>query len=52
MNQPIARALRAGGDDRGILLDSVYHSGNGDFAAGFRQGVGLFRELSGQPAFQ
>jgi sugar phosphate isomerase/epimerase len=45
--QPIADALRADGYDGVISFESVYHPGNGDFEAGFRQNVRRFRELFG-----
>jgi sugar phosphate isomerase/epimerase len=43
--QPIADALRADHYDGVISFESVYHPGNGDFEAGFRQCVGKFKEL-------
>jgi len=43
--QPMADALRADGYDGVISYESVYHPGNGDFEAGFRQCVGTFKEL-------
>lgn len=43
--QPIADALRADGYDGAISYESVYHPGNGDFEAGFRQSIGRFIEI-------
>lgn len=45
--QPIADALVADGYGGVISFESVYHPGNGDFEAGFRQCIGLFKELFG-----
>ncbi len=45
--RPLAAALRADGYDGVISYESVYHTGNGDFEAGFRQCVGLFKEIFG-----
>lgn len=45
--EPIAGALRRDGYDGVVSLESVYHPGNGDFEAGFRQCVGLFKEVFG-----
>ena len=45
--QPMADALRADGYEGVISFESVYHPGNGDFEAGFRQSIGLFKELFG-----
>ncbi len=45
--KPIADALRADNYDGVISLESVYHPGNGDFEAGFRQCIGLFKEVFG-----
>ena len=45
--QPMADALRADGYDGCISFESVYHPGNGDFEAGFRQNIGVFKELFG-----
>ncbi len=42
---PIAEALRADGYDGVISLESVYHPGNGDFEAGFRRCVDLFKRI-------
>lgn len=44
---PMAEALRNDGYDGVISLESVYHPGNGDFEAGFRECIGLFKELFG-----
>lgn len=45
--QPLANALRADNYDGAVSLESVYHPGNGDFEAGFRQCVGKFKALFG-----
>ena len=45
--QPMADALRADGYDGVISFEGVYHPGNGDFEAGFRQCIGLFKEVFG-----
>jgi sugar phosphate isomerase/epimerase len=45
--QPIADALRADGYDGVVSFESVYHPGNGDFEAGFRQCIGMFRDIFG-----
>lgn len=45
--QPIADALRADNYDGVISFESVYHPGNGDFEAGFRQCVGMFKDIFG-----
>jgi sugar phosphate isomerase/epimerase len=45
---PIAKALRDDAYDGVISLESVYHPGNGDFEAGFRDCVGLFKALFGR----
>ena len=45
--QPIADAMRADGYDGVISFESVYHPGNGDFEAGFRQCVGMFKDIFG-----
>lgn len=45
--QPIADALRRDGYDGVISFESVYHPGNGDFEAGFRQCINRFKELFG-----
>ena len=41
--QPIADALSADGYDGVISYESVYHPGNGDFTAGFRQCIDIFK---------
>ena len=45
--QPIADALRADNYDGVISFESVYHPGNGDFEAGFRQCIGMFKDIFG-----
>jgi len=45
--QSIAEALRADGYDGVISFESVYHPGNGDFEAGFRQCMPRFKEIFG-----
>jgi sugar phosphate isomerase/epimerase len=45
--EPMAAALRADGYDGVISFESVYHPGNGDFEAGFRQCIGRFKDLFG-----
>lgn len=45
--KPMADALRADNYDGVISFESVYHTGDGDFENGFRQCVGLFKELFG-----
>ncbi|HMB46973.1 MAG TPA: sugar phosphate isomerase/epimerase family protein [Afifellaceae bacterium] len=45
--QPIADALRTDAYDGVISFESVYHPGNGDFEAGFRQNIGRFKEWFG-----
>jgi len=45
--EPIAAALRNDAYDGVISFESVYHPGNGDFEAGFRKCIGLFRQLFG-----
>lgn len=47
---PMAAALRADGYDGVVCLESVYHPGNGDFEAGFRENIGKFKELFGDGA--
>ena len=44
---PIAEALRHDTYDGVISFESVYHPGNGDFEAGFRQCIGAFKDLFG-----
>ena len=43
----IAEALRADGYDGVVSFESVYHPGDGDFEAGFRQNIGAFKALFG-----
>ena len=45
MFQPIAEALRADGYDGVVSFESVYHPGDGDFEAGFRQCIGVFKQI-------
>ncbi len=45
--QPMADALRADGYDGVISFESVYHPGNGDYEADFRDCIGLFKQLFG-----
>ncbi|MEO1188892.1 MAG: TIM barrel protein, partial [Pseudomonadota bacterium] len=45
--QPIADALRADQYDGVISFESVYHPGNGDFEAGFRQNIDRFKSIFG-----
>ena len=45
--EPMAEALRADGYDGVISFESVYHPGNGDFEAGFRQCIGRFKDHFG-----
>ena len=47
--RPIANAMRADGYDGVVSLESVYHPGDGDFEAGFRQCVGKFQNIFGDP---
>lgn len=47
MFSPIASALRADGYDGVISFESVYHPGDGDFESGFRNSIGLFKEIFG-----
>ncbi len=44
---PMAAALTADGYDGVISFESVFHPGNGNFEEGFRQCIGLFRDLFG-----
>ena len=44
---PMANALRSDSYDGVISFESVYHPGDGDFEHGFRQSIGLFKELFG-----
>jgi len=43
--RPMADQLRADGYGGVISFESVYHPGNGNFEEGFRQCIGLFKEL-------
>jgi sugar phosphate isomerase/epimerase len=43
----MANALRSDGYDGVISFESVYHPGDGNFENGFRQSIGLFKELFG-----
>ena len=43
----VAAALRSDAYDGVISFESVYHPGNGDFEAGFRQCISHFKELFG-----
>ena len=45
--EPVAGALRVDGYDGVISFESVYHPGNGDFEAGFRQNIAIFKRLFG-----
>ena len=45
--QPIADAMRADGYDGVVSFESVYHPGDGDFEAGFRRCIGMFRDIFG-----
>ena len=45
--QPMADALRRDGYDGVISFESVYHPGNGDFEAGFRDCIDSFKSLFG-----
>jgi sugar phosphate isomerase/epimerase len=45
--RPMAAAMKADDYDRVISFESVYHPGNGDFEAGFRQSIELFKEIFG-----
>ena len=47
MFQPMAYAMRADHYDGVISFESVFHPGNGDFEDGFRQCIGLFKEIFG-----
>lgn len=42
--QPIADAMRADGYDGVVSFESVYHTGDGDFEAGFRRCVERFKQ--------
>jgi sugar phosphate isomerase/epimerase len=43
--KPMAEAMRADGYEGVISFESVYHPGDGDFEAGFRKSIGLFKEI-------
>lgn len=43
--KPMADALRADNYNGVISFESVYHPGNGSFEDGFRQSIGLFKQL-------
>jgi len=43
--KPIADALRADNYDGVISFESVYHPGNGDFEAGFRENITPFKDI-------
>ena len=45
--QPMADAMRADGYDGVVSFESVYHPGNGDFEAGFRQCIDRFQDHFG-----
>ncbi len=45
---PVAQALRREGHAGVVSFESVYHPGDGDFEAGFRQCIGRFLELFGE----
>lgn len=47
MFRPLADALKHNGYDGVISFESVYHMGDGDFEAGFRQCAPLFKEIFG-----
>lgn len=47
MFHPMADAMRADHYDGVISFESVFHPGNGDFEDGFRQCIGLFKEIFG-----
>ena len=44
---PMADALRSDGYNGVVSFESVYHPGDGDFEAGFRQSIGLFKDFFG-----
>jgi len=48
--QPIADALRSDNYQGVVSFESVYHPGDGDFEAGFRQCIGQFKTLFGTPS--
>lgn len=43
--QPMADAMRADGYDGVVSFESVYHSGDGDFEAGFRRCIDKFKSI-------
>lgn len=45
--EPMAKALREDGYDGVISFESVFHPGDGDFEAGFRQNIEAFRTFFG-----
>ncbi|HAT84984.1 MAG TPA: xylose isomerase [Rhizobiales bacterium] len=45
--KPMADALRADNYDGVISFESVYHPGNNNFEDGFRQCIGLFKDIYG-----
>ncbi len=45
--RPMADALRRDNYEGVISFESVYHPGNGNFEDGFRESVGLFKEIFG-----
>ena len=45
--EPMAAALRIDGYDGFISFESVYHPGNDDFEAGFRQNIEVFKKIFG-----
>lgn len=45
--QPMADAMRQDGYEGVISFESVHHPGNGDFEAGFRQSIGMFKDIFG-----
>ncbi len=45
--RPMADAMRADGYEGVVSLESVYHPGNGDFEAGFRECIGMFSDVFG-----
>ncbi len=44
---PMADALRADGYDGTISFESVYHPGNGNYEQGFRENIGIFKQIFG-----
>jgi len=45
--KPMADAMRRDGYDEVVSFESVYHPGDGDFEAGFRKSIGMFKEIFG-----